>query len=251
MALAMISAVILTRNSAATLEAAASSVDWCDEIVLIDDESIDDTAIIAKKHQARLFTHPLHGNFAAQRNFGLTQAKGDWVLFIDADEVVSPALVDEIKRAVKDNVRDGYYFKRLDTLWGHRLRHGETSQVRLIRLARKGAGKWVRPVHEVWQIHGYTAVLKHPLLHYPHPDVTQFLRDINEYSTANASYLYEQGVHAYWWHIVAYPVAKFFMNYLWRLGFLDGTPGMILALMMSFHSFLTRAKLWHLWQKRG
>lgn len=251
MALAMISAVILTHNSASTLDAAIKSVDWCDEVVIIDDESTDHTAAIAKKHHTRFLPHALRGDFATQRNFGLDAARGDWVLFVDADEVVSTALSAEIQKAIQDNIRDGYYFKRLDTVWGHTLRHGETSQVRLIRLARKGAGKWVRPVHEVWQIHGYTALLRHPLLHYPHPDVTQFLRDINEYSTANALYLYEQGVHVSWWHIVAYPGAKFFMNYFWRLGFLDGTPGAMLALMMSFHSFLTRAKLWHLWQKRG
>ncbi len=247
----MISAVVLTHDSGATVGEALRSLSWCDEVVVIDDASTDDTAMIAKKHHARVVSHALHGDFARQRNFGLSCARGDWVLFIDADEVVSSALATEIKKAIQDPIRDGYYLKRRDTVWGHVLRYGETSQVRLIRLARKGAGTWVRPVHEVWQIHGYTAVLSHPLHHFPHPNVTQFLHDINEYSSSNAMYLYERGTRVQWWHIVAYPVAKFFMNYIVRRGFLDGTPGVILALMMSFHSFLTRAKLWQLWQKRG
>jgi len=118
-----------------------------------------------------------------------------------------------------------------------------------MRLGRKGAGTWTRPVHEVWGIHGYTQTLKNPLLHFPHPNVAQFLEDINGYSSSNAEYLYERNVLVSWLTIIAYPTAKFFVNYIWRQGFRDRAPGMIIALMMSFHSFLTRAKLWHLWQK--
>ncbi len=247
----MISAVVLTHNSQAMLEDTLTSLIWCDEIVIIDDDSTDNTAQIAKKHHARLISHKLRGDFSAQRNFGLAQAYGDWVLFVDADEVVSDALAKEISKAVQDNIQDGYYLKREDTLWGRTLRHGETSKVRLIRLGRKGSGKWVRPVHEVWQIHGYNTTLTHPILHFPHPSVRQFLSDINDYSTANAAYFYSEGVRVSWWHIVAYPTAKFFQNYVWRRGFLDGTEGAIVALMMSFHSFLTRAKLWQLWHQRG
>ncbi len=247
----MISAVVLTHNSASTLERTLASLTWCDEVVIVDDISADDTADIAKRYHTRFVPHGLRGDFAAQRNFGLTKAKGDWVLFVDADEVVSNALSEEIGHAIKDAVTDGYYLKRQDTLWGHALRYGETSQVRLIRLARKGAGTWTRPVHEVWEIHGFVRELKNPILHFPHPNVAQFLRDINAYSSSNAVYFYEKGVRVKWWHIAAYPTAKFIVNYVWRLGFLDGTPGIVVALMMSFHSFLTRAKLWQLGQKMG
>jgi len=247
----MITSVVLTHNSEATLEATLKCVSFTDEIVVIDDASTDHTVEIAKKYHAVVIPHGLKADFAAQRNFGLTKARGDWVLFVDADEVVTDALTKDILSAVRDTVNDGYYLKRQDTVWGRKLRHGETSQVRLIRLGRKGAGTWVRPVHEIWQIHGFVSELKHPLLHFPHPNITQFLRDINDYSSANAAYMFGQGTRVSWWHIVAYPSAKFFVNYMWRRGFLDGTPGTILALMMSFHSFLTRAKLWQLWQRRG
>lgn len=247
----MISAVVLTKNSEDTIAETLGSLSWCDEIVIVDDNSKDSTVSIAEKHNARVVKHALHGDFAAQRNFGLSQAKGDWILYVDADEVVSPELVSEIRMAITDRIKDGYFLKRQDTLWGHVLRHGETSQVRLIRLGRKGAGVWVRPVHEVWQIHGYVGTLNNPIIHYPHPNVTQFLRDINDYSTANAEYMFDMRRRVKWWQIIAYPNAKFIQNYIWRRGFLDGTPGAIVALMMSFHSFLTRAKLWQLWQKNG
>lgn len=248
---AMISAVVLTHNSESSIRETLLSLTWCDEIVVIDDASDDDTVLICRSLGARVVSHGLQGDFAAQRNFGLTQAKGDWILFVDADEHVSLPLAQEIRIAIQDRMKDGYTLRRLDTMWGVTLRHGEISQVRLVRLGRKGAGVWVRPVHEVWQVHGYVGTLKTPLLHYPHPDVTQFLRDINDYSTANALYLYEHNVHATLWQVVAYPVAKFIQNYVFRKGFLDGTPGAVVSIMMSFHSFLTRAKLWQLRERSG
>lgn len=245
----MISTVVLTHNSARTLSDTLASLVWSDELLVIDDESTDETAAIAQRFRARVVRHALVKDFATQRNFGLAQARGDWVLFVDADEVVSPALAAEIQKAIKDSVIDGYFLTRQDRLWGRVLRHGETNAVRLMRLGRRGAGKWTRPVHEVWEIHGYTKTLKVPLLHFPHPDVAQFLADINEYSSANAEYLYQRNVRVSCLAIIAYPAAKFFVNYIWRQGWRDKTPGVIIALMMSFHSFLTRAKVWHLWQK--
>jgi len=245
----MVSGVVLTHNSGPTLSRTLESLAFCDELVVIDDYSTDETEDIAKAHNARVVRYALKGDFARQRNRGLSEAKGDWILFVDADEVIDIPLASEIQKAVTSHKVDGYFFRRKDTMWGRTLRFGETENVRLMRLARKGAGSWVRPVHEVWDVHGYTETLTHPILHYPHPDVRQFLSDINDYSTTNASYLYDQGVRVSWLTILAYPSAKFFVNYIWRQGWRDGTPGAVIALMMSFHSFLTRAKLWHLWQK--
>jgi len=169
------------------------------------------------------------------------------VLFVDSDEVVSPELEREIREAVKDDQIAGYYLKRRDFVFGRELTHGETANVKLLRLAKKNAGVWRRPVHEVWLVQGNTGTLTAPILHYPHPNVAQFLSKINTYSSLNAQYLYASGIKPSLWQIIAYPKAKFLVNYVWRLGFLDGTPGVIVALMMSFHSFLTRAKLYFLW----
>lgn len=118
--------------------------------------------------------------------------------------------------------------------------------MKLLRLARKEAGKWRQPVHEEWKIQGSSGTLSHPLLHYPHQNVAQFLEEINRYSGIYARYLHSRGVKEPAWHIVGKPLAKFFVSYVWRLGFLDGTAGLVVALMMSFHSFLVRAKLWKL-----
>ncbi len=244
----MITVVVLTHNDEKILARCLESLRWCDEMIAIDDESMDGTVGVAKRFGAKVFTRKLNGDFAAQRNFGLGKAKGEWVLFVDSDEVVSKELANDIKRVIseKRQVISGYFIKRKDYFLGKWLTHGETVNVKLLRLAKKDAGKWNRPVHEVWDVQGPIGELTYPLLHYPHPNVAQFLDEMNRYSTLNASYLYKQGIRAFWWDIIAYPAAKFFVNYIWRLGFLDGTAGAIMALMMSFHSFLTRAKLWKL-----
>jgi glycosyltransferase involved in cell wall biosynthesis len=243
----MISAVILSHNSQTTLEATLRSVSWCDECIVVDDRSTDKTSDIVKKYHARIFTRALHDDFASQRNFGLEKANHDWILFVDSDEVVPDALAREIQKSIRQNIR-GFYVQRQDVMWGRALKHGETAHAQFLRLAQKGAGIWKEPVHEQWDVQGHIGQLKTPLLHYPHPDVAQFLSQINMYSSIRAKYLFDHGVCEPWWKVIVNPGAKFFVNYVWFLGFLDGMPGAIIAILMSFHSFLVRAKLWHMWQ---
>ena len=244
----MISAVVLSHNDQSSIERTLASLSWAHELIVVDDTSTDETVAQAKKLGATVYSHALGGDFASQRNFGLSKATGEWVLFVDSDEVVSSELAQEIQLRVKDSDVQGYFAPRIDILWGRKLTHGEVGGKKLLRLAKKDAGRWMRPVHEVWDVQGKTGELTFPLLHYPHPDVAQFLFQIDHYSTINAKYLYAQKKHTAAWQIVGYPVAKFFVNYFWRLGFLDGMPGAIVAIMMSFHSFLTRAKLYQLRQ---
>jgi len=260
----MITSVVLTRNDEKGIERCLKSIQWCDEVIIVDDASTDGTIGIAKKLGAKVFVRKLNDDFAAQRNFGLAKAKGEWVLFIDSDEVVTVELAKEIMfltqhvipakagiqagSPIRSGMTEtlGYYIKRKDWFFGQWLMHGETGNVKLLRLARKDAGKWVQPVHEEWKIEGKVGTLAHPLLHYPHQNVAQFLDKINRYSTLYAQYLHDHGIKEPAWTIVGKPMPKLFVNYFWRLGFLDGTAGIVVALMMSFHSFLVRAKLWKL-----
>lgn len=237
-----LSAVVLTHNDEAIIARCLKSLSWCDEVIVVDDESNDETVAVAKKFGAKVYTRPLGDDFAAQRNFGLSKAKGDWVLFVDSDEVTSDELAKEIQNLSLD--KNGYAVRRNDFWGGRWLARGETANVKLLRLANKTAGKWEQPVHEVWSVRGSVGEFVHPLLHYPHQEVAQFLNEINRYSTLYANYLRAHGVKEPVWAIVGKPLGKFFVNYVWRLGFLDGTAGLVVALMMSFHSFLVRAKLW-------
>jgi glycosyltransferase involved in cell wall biosynthesis len=245
----MISAIVLTKNEQKSLEVCLKTLKWCDEVIVIDDYSEDKTAQMAEKLGAKVMKHHLDEDFSAQRNFGLRQAKNTWVLFIDADEKVSPQLRAEIQRAIKGEI-NGFYLKRTDFLFGRELKHGETSKVRLLRLARKNAGEWRRRVDETWEIKGQTTTLDNPLLHSPHPTMNDFLKSINFKSSLNAQAFYEEGKQTRFWDWFKPPV-KFIQNWILRLGFLDGMPGFIMALMMSFHSFLVRAKLYLLWKQKG
>jgi len=248
----MISAVVLTKNEEKNILPCIKSLWWCDEIIIIDDYSTDQTVrkiqSASWRTKLKIFKRCLNGNFASQRNFGLEKAKGEWVLFVDADERVTPALAAEIKKKILKTRCNGFYLKRQDFWAGKWLKYGETGNIKLLRLGKKSTGKWERPVHEVWKIKGKIGILKNSLLHYPHQTVAEFVKDINFYTDLNAKVFYQQGVKVSFWQIFAYPLGKFFINYFWKKGFLDGLSGFVFALLMSFHSFLTRAKLWGLWQ---
>jgi glycosyltransferase involved in cell wall biosynthesis len=245
----MISAVVLAKDEEKNLTDCLESVKWCDEIVLIDDDSVDKTIEIAKKFNAKIFTHSLNNNFAQERNFGLQKAKGEWVFFVDADERVSLELKKEILESIKKPNINGFFLKRQDFFGNRALKYGETANVRLLRLARKGKGEWQREVHEIWEIKDGIGELKNPLLHYSHPTNSEFLEHVNFHSSLHAQVLKKEGVKPSLFQIIFYPKAKFIQNYIFRLGFLDGTPGIIVALMMSFHSFLARAKLYQIYGK--
>jgi glycosyltransferase involved in cell wall biosynthesis len=241
--MSQLSAVVLTKNNQASIQRTLQSLTWCQEILVIDDQSTDTTVSIAKKYTEQIFIHRLI-NFSEQRNYALQQAKHQWILFVDSDEVVSEELAQEIQQAINNESFNGYYLKREDVFFGKRLQFGETAHVRLLRLAKKTAGEWKGTVHETWEIAGATTNLVYPLLHYPHPTIGEFLADINNYSSLVAQERIKKGETVAWWQIIMYPLGKFIQNYIIRQGFRDGTHGAVMALMMSFHSFLVKGKMY-------
>ena len=239
----MLSAVVLTKNEQDNIAKCLESLEFCDETITIDDFSTDKTVEFSKKYKAKIIQHALNNNFSAQRNFALSQIKSGWILFVDADEVISPELASEIKTAITRADHVGFYLPREDILWGHRLHHGDT-RTSLLRLARRGAGEWRGRVHETWVVSGRTGTLASALDHYPHPTITDFLNHINYYSTLRARELRDQGQKPALFPVLFYPPAKFLWLWLGKLGFLDGTPGFISAMIMAFYTFLTRGKLY-------
>ena len=122
--------------------------------------------------------------------------------------------------------------------------------MKLLRLARKDKGIWEGKVHEEWRVNGPVGKLRNPIIHYPHQALSEFLREINYYTDLRAKELHMQGKDTHWSSIILYPVGKFLLNYLIKRGFVDGMPGLIVAIVMSFHSFLVRAKAWLYVQRR-
>ena len=239
----MISAVVLTKNNQEVINKCLTSLDWVDEIIVIDDFSKDQTVKICQQ-KAVVFQKKLDQDFSASRNYGLTKAKGDWILFVDSDEVISKDLQKEIQNNIKTNSFNGFYLTRSDKFLGKLLKYGETNSVRLLRLAQKRSGEWSGKVHQVWKVSGKIAVLKNPLIHDRSLSLGQMLERINKYSSLRAIELYKTEVKTNLILIICYPTIKFLQNYFFRLGFLDGIQGLIMAFMMSLHSFMVRSKLW-------
>lgn len=247
----MVTAVVLTKNEEKNIVDCLEGLFFCDEVIVIDDNSEDRTEEIAKSLKAKVIKHSLGNDFSAQRNFGLEKAKSEWVLFVDADERIGTQLAKEIVQTIALNSCDGYLLKRDDTIWGKKLKYGETGGMKLLRLAKKRSGQWVGKVHEGWKINGKIGILSNSLDHYPHQSVGEFLKEVNYYTDLRAEELYAKHIKIKWYDILLYPKLKFLLNYFLRLGLLDGLPGFIFAIMMSFHSFLVRGKLWQLNQKKS
>lgn len=239
-----ITAIVLTHNDEERIVDCLENLSFCDELVIIDDKSTDRTVEICKQFTDKVYTRALSNNFASQRNYALNFVTNEWVLFVDSDELVSKELSKEIISAMSSSQVNGYYIKRIDKMWGKTMHFGEVGDVSLLRLARKKAGKWRGHVHETWKINGNTKMLTHPLIHVPHENVSEFLKEIDEYSTLRAKQLHEEGVKTNFFEIIAYPLAKFLRNYFFKKGYKDGVAGFIYAVMMSFHSFLARGKLY-------
>jgi len=248
-----ISAIILAKNEEQKIERAVKSLTFCDEVIVIDDESTDNTIDIAIKAGAIVFRHSKKNEFAGQRNWAMEQAKNEWILFIDADEVVGENLKQEIVSLPSTNLQSPisnlpvfYAIPRRDFFWNSELKQGETKKTRkegIVRLIKKGSGVWTGAVHETFTSIGLVGKLSTFLDHYSHDSLSTFVQDINVYSTLRAEELAKEGKKINPLELIVIPFGKFFYTYFILLGFLDGPAGFVYSFVMSFHSFLVRAKL--------
>ncbi len=239
-----LSAVILTKNEEANIERCLKSVQWADEIVVLDDYSTDATREIAKRYGAKVIEHALEGNFAQQRNFGLKQANNEWVVFLDADEVVSEALAKELANAITSDLINGFMVKRVDYWHEKELKGGEWGNMWLLRLGRKGSGQWKRKVHEYWDINDNVGKLKNSLQHFPHQTIREFVNSINFHSQLHAIENERERKNPSYFRVLLSPFAKFIQNFILRGGYRDGVHGFVFSILMSFHSFLAWNELW-------
>ena len=183
-------------------------------------------------------------DFAKHRNEALRRARGEWVLFVDDDEYVSTELAQEILHAINSDKYVGYFLPRLDLVFHDLQKHGEVGNIKILRLAKKSAGKFVRPVHEHWQIDGKIGNLQNALYHLKDDFISQFIGRMNHYGPVDAQILTQENKPYSIFRLLFYPKAKFFLNYFWRLGFLDGYPGLFQAYLMSVQSLTVRVFQW-------
>ncbi len=240
---APLSAVLITRNAAAVLAPCLESLAFADEIVVVDSGSSDGTAEIAKRFGARLVQKEWLG-FGRQKQYAVDQAKHDWVLCLDADETVSPRLAASIQAALAGPVSPVYRMPRRNRFLGRWLSHGEGYPDWSPRLFNRMNARWSDDlVHEKVLYAVTPGTLQGDLLHDSSDDLTAYLDRQNRYTTLAARQAYELGRSAGFFHLLMSPVVRFFKFYVFRLGFLDGVPGLLHISIGCMNSYLKYAKL--------
>lgn len=239
-----ISAVVLTHNSASVLKPLYQVLKRFDEVIAIDDNSTDDTKILCKKLGIRYFNRELNSDFSSQRNFALQNALNDWVFFIDSDEQIDNNFVDEVKKLVSNSSYSAFRIKRKVVFLGHMMHSTEMNNDKIIRLAKKSAGKWHRSVHEIWKVDGRMGELKSSIIHNTANNLKSFIDKINSYHEGHARENQKVGKSIYFCKIFLLSLGKFIKNYFLLKGFKDGSYGFVVSILMSFHTFLSWSDYW-------
>ena len=240
-----LSVTIIAWNEEQRLRACLESVAWADEIIVVDAESTDKTVQCAREFTDKVWVRPWAG-FAAQKNFALKQATGEWVLSLDADERVTPELRERIGRIVRANgPADGYSIPRKNVFWGAWVRHGGLYPDYQLRLFRRAAGRFAdSAVHESVSVEGHVGTLAEPMLHHSYRGLEDFVARSNRYSTLAAHEITSRGGRAGLADVALRPLGRFLSMYVLRRGFLDGWRGFVLAVLYANYVFLRMAKAW-------
>lgn len=244
---ARLSAVLITRNEAARIEASLAALRFCDEVVVVDSESTDGTPVLAAAAGARVVTRPWPGDFSDQRNYADSQATGEWCFSVDPDEEVSDALAAEVRRFVADpGSHVGMSFLRREMVFGRWIKGGGWGTQRKLRLYRRGAGRWTGRVHEKMALDGPVALAAAPLVHRSYDRVETFVEKFNRYSSIDARLDFEGGRRFSWWTLLAQPVERAFGRFVLHGGYRDGAHGFVLALLVGLNYLMRHLKLWEL-----
>ena len=240
-----LSLCVITRDAAAQLAGCLASVPFADEIIVVDSGSTDDTVEIARRCGARVVAHEWKG-FGAQKNFAVAQAANDWVLCLDADETLSPALGAAISAAIASVSAQpaAYAMARRNRFLGRWLAHGEGYPDWNVRLFDRHRARWTDdPVHEHVVADGPVARLAGDLLHASAESLDTYMTKQNQYTTLQAAVLHARGEQVGVARLVLSPLVRFVRFYVVKLGFLDGVAGLVHIAIGCFNSFMKYAKL--------
>lgn len=240
-----VSVVLSVRNEEAKIKRSLASVQWADEIIVVDNESTDETTKIALQYGARVIRGKNNPMLNVNKNFGFTKAKRDWILSLDGDEVIEPALAHEIRAATGTQV-DGYWIARKNILFGKWIQHGLWWPDKQLRLFRRGKGAFpCKHVHEYLAVDGPTAELHSSMVHYNYETISQFIRKMDEiYTGSEVDNHIASGYTLFWYDAIRFPVSDFVKTYFAESGYKDGLHGLVLSILQAFYSFIVFAKLW-------
>jgi len=242
-----ISACVIACNEESNIRRCLNSVKWADEIIVVDSFSKDKTAVIAREYTDLVFHHRWLG-YIGQKNLIKDLASGPWILFIDADEEMSPGLKDEIIREFEKGSNTkyaGFLFPRKVWFLGKWITHGDWYPDLKLRLFRKNLGscKGKEP-HDKTTVSGPVKRLQNDLNHYTYNSITDQVRTQNQFSSITAEGMYHDGLSFNISRLIFRPFLRFLRCYFIKLGFLDGIQGFIIAVIVSYGVFVKYAKLW-------
>jgi len=242
-----ITACIIAKNEEAKIGRCLKSLVWCDELVVVDSFSSDRTVEIARTFTCRVFQREWAG-YAAQKEFAWAQASNEWIFWVDADEEVPASLQDEITRRFESgDLPNGFEMPRMVRYLGRWIRHGNWYPDVKLRLFRRGAVRIAgRQIHEKAEVDGPVEKLKSPLFHYTYDSLADQISTIVRFSALSAEEKFHDGKRCRWTDLFFRPANMFVRGYFFKLGFLDGMRGLMIAVMNAVDTALKYARLYEL-----
>lgn len=242
-----ISASIIVRNEEENIAEVCQTVAWADEIVIVDSDSTDRTVVIARRYTDKVFNRVFRG-YKDKHEFADAQTTGDWVFWIDADERVTPELCEAIEKLRQRDpltLPDGFRIARSTQYLGRWIKHSGWYPDYQMRLYRKSASYWdgVSP-HETARVEGRVETLPGEFLHYTKRNLSEHHRVLDEYTTLAAEFHSQKNRQVRAIDLFVLPVAAFIRTYVFKQGFRDGVPGLIIAMFTAYSVFLKFAKVW-------
>jgi glycosyltransferase involved in cell wall biosynthesis len=244
------SVVIAAKDEAAEIADCIASVSWAAEVIVVENDSSDDTVSVAQHAGAVVFSHPFT-TIGRQRNAAIARARHEWILVIDADERATPALHEEVAGIVRGvSPNDAYRVRRRNFFLGREIKHGGWERDRPIRLFRSRMRYDERPVHEHVVADGLVGELAEPMLHYPYASLGEYFAKLDRYSRWWAEQTFARGRRVGVWTVALKPPARFVSMYVLRAGFLDGGAGVVVAALAAMSVAAKYARLWELQSRR-
>ena len=240
-----LSVIIISKNEEVNIAECLESIKWAHEIIIVDAESSDNTVKIAKNFTKKVFVHPWQG-FVETKNYALSKTSYDWVLWLDADERVTDELRDEIIQTLATSPYESAFdVARRAFFLGKWIRFCGWYPQRVVRLFNKNRANFSPvSVHEGLDVNGAIGFLKNDLLHFTDPNIFHYMEKLNRYTTLASRDLHYKGRNFYLFGTIFRAEWQFFKMYIMRLGFLDGTHGLLLSLLSSYYVFTKYMKLW-------
>ncbi len=270
-----VSVIVPVKNEAENLRRCLPALAWADEVFVVDSQSTDATALVAREHGARVVQFHFNGTFPKKKNWALANLpfRNEWVMIVDADEVVIPSLAAEIARRTAANEADGFYINMKYYFLGRRIRHCGYAEAWNLRLFRHRLGRYEKmPVHpgsttgdneahEHVELRGKVLRLVHELDHHAYPTIAVWVEKHNRYACWEAE-MYDRFLHEpvpdgigsgkqlkrqlkkVYLRLPMRYLIRFFYAYVLRLGFLDGRPGLVFCTLLAFYDFLAWANVY-------